>query len=93
MEFELERSFEKDVQSLNDESRKKTEPTRICENADATGGDARRESVAETFAVALQSDPPKSPIQKIRMTADAAARAWRRADCLCRAGRTRKSWN
>jgi protein ImuB len=70
--FELEPSFEKDVQALKDESRKKTAPkeyTRIL-----TLPVPMRDSkvLLKLVRLALQGDPPKSPIQKIEMAADAA---------------------
>jgi protein ImuB len=70
--FELEPSFEKDVQALNDESRKKTAPKEYTKVL--TLPIAMRDSkvLLKLVRLSLQTDPPKSPIQKIKMTADSA---------------------
>jgi protein ImuB len=71
--FELEPSFEKDVQSLNDESRKKTAPREFAKVLTLPVAMRDAKVLLKLLRLSLQSDPPKSPIQKIRMTADAAA--------------------
>ncbi|MBV8515377.1 MAG: DNA polymerase Y family protein [Acidobacteria bacterium] len=71
--FELEPSFEKDVQSLNDESRKKTTPKEFAKVLTLPVAMRDAKVLLKLLRLSLQSDPPKSPIQKIRMTADAAA--------------------
>jgi protein ImuB len=71
--FELEPSFEKDVQSLNDESRKKTAPREFAKVLTLPVAMRDATVLLKLLRLSLQSDPPKSPIQKIRMMADAAA--------------------
>ncbi len=71
--FELEPSFEKDVQSLNDESRKKTAPKEFTKVLTLPVAMRDAKVLLKLLRLSLQSDAPKSPIQKIRMTADAAA--------------------
>jgi protein ImuB len=71
--FELEPSFEKDVQSLNDESRKKTAPREFVKVLTLPVAMRDAKVLLKLLRLSLQSDPPKSPIQKIRMMADAAA--------------------
>jgi protein ImuB len=71
--FELEPSFEKDVQSLNDESRKKTAPKEFAKVLTLPVAMRDAKVLLKLLRLSLQSDPPKSPIQKIRMAADAAA--------------------
>ena len=71
--FELEPSFEKDVQSMNDESRKKTAPKEFAKVLTLPVAMRDAKVLLKLLRLSLQSDPPKSPIQKIRMTADAAA--------------------
>jgi protein ImuB len=71
--FELEPSFEKDVQSLNDESRNKTAPKEFAKVLTLPVAMRDAKVLLKLLRLSLQSDPPKSPIQKIRMTADAAA--------------------
>jgi len=71
--FELEPSFEKDVQSLNDESRKKTAPREFAKVLTLPAAMRDAKVLLKLLRLSLQSDAPKSPIQKIRMTADAAA--------------------
>jgi protein ImuB len=71
--FELEPSFEKDVQSLNDESRKKTAPREFAKVLTLPVAMRDAKVLLKLLRLSLQSDPPKSPIQKIRMMADAAA--------------------
>ncbi len=71
--FELEPSFEKDVQSLNDESRKKTAAKEFVKVLTLPVAMRDAKVLLKLLRLSLQSDAPKSPIQKIRMTADAAA--------------------
>ncbi|MBV9885270.1 MAG: DNA polymerase Y family protein [Acidobacteria bacterium] len=71
--FELEPSFEKDVQSLNDESRKKTASKEFAKVLTLPMAMRDAKALLKLLRLSLQSDPPKSPIQKIRMTAEAAA--------------------
>jgi protein ImuB len=71
--FELEPSFEKDVQSLNDESRKKTASKEFAKVLTLPVAMRDAKVLLKLLRLSLQSDPPKSPIQKIRMAADAAA--------------------
>ena len=71
--FELEPSFEKDVQSRNDESRKKTTPKEFTKVLTLPVAMRNAKVLLKLLRLSLQSDAPKSPIQKIRMTADAAA--------------------
>jgi len=71
--FELEPSFEKDVQSLNDESRKKMAPREFAKVLTLPAAMRDAKVLLKLLRLSLQSDAPKSPIQKIRMTADAAA--------------------
>jgi protein ImuB len=71
--FDLEPSFEKDVQSLNDESRKKTAAKEFAKVLTLPVAMRDAKVLLKLLRLSLQSDPPKSPIQKIRMTADAAA--------------------
>jgi protein ImuB len=71
--FELEPSFEKDVQSLNDESLKKTAPREFAKVLTLPAAMRDAKVLLKLLRLSLQSDAPKSPIQKIRMTADAAA--------------------
>jgi protein ImuB len=71
--FELEPSFEKDVQSMNDASRKKTAPKEFAKVLTLPVAMRDAKVLLKLLRLSLQSDPPKSPIQKIRMTADAAA--------------------
>ncbi len=71
--FDLEPSFEKDVQSLSDESRKKTAPKEFTKVLTLPVAMRDAKVLLKLLRLSLQSDAPKSPIQKIRMTADAAA--------------------
>ena len=71
--FELEPSFEKDVQALKDESRKKTAPKEFVKVLTLPVAMRDAKVLLKLLRLSLQSDAPKSPIQKIRMTADAAA--------------------
>src|ERR1700743_3976858 len=71
--FELEPSFEKDVQSRNDESRKKTAAKEFVKVLTLPVAMRDAKVLLKLLRLSLQSDAPKSPIQKIRMMADAAA--------------------
>ena len=71
--FELEPSFEKDVQSLKDDSRKKTAPKQYAKVLSLPVPVRDSKTLLKLLRLQLQSDPPKSPIQKIMLTADAAA--------------------
>src|ERR1700722_7608402 len=71
--FELEPSFERDVQSLNDESRKKTAAKEFAKVLTLPVAMRDAKVLLKLLRLSLQSDAPKSPIQKIRMAADAAA--------------------
>jgi protein ImuB len=70
--FELEPSFEKDVQALKDESRKKTAPKEYTKVLTLPVPMRDSKVLLKLVRLALQGDPPKSPIQKIEMAADAA---------------------
>ena len=70
--FELEPSFEKDVQTLKDESRKKTAPKEFMKVLTLPVPMRDSKVLLKLVRLSLQSDPPKSPIQKIAMTVDAA---------------------
>jgi protein ImuB len=71
--FELELSFEKDVQTLNDESRKKTAPKEYTKVLTLPVPMRDAKVLLKLVRLSLQADPPKSPIKKISITADAAA--------------------
>jgi protein ImuB len=70
--FELEPSFEKDVQALKDESRKKTAPKEYRKILTLPVPMRDSKVLLKLVRLALQVDPPKSPIQKIEIAADAA---------------------
>jgi protein ImuB len=70
--FELEPSFEKDVQALKDESRKKTAPKEYTKVLTLPVPMRDSKVLLKLVRLALQADPPKSPTQKIEMAADAA---------------------
>jgi protein ImuB len=71
--FELEPSFEKDVQALKDESRKKTAPNEYTKVLALPVAMRDSKVLLKLVRLSLQGDPPKSPIQKIIMAVDAAA--------------------
>src|SRR6202790_738952 len=71
--FELEPSFEKDVQALKDESRKKTAPKEYKKILTLPVPIRDSKVLLKLVRLSLQGDAPKSPIQKIMMVADAAA--------------------
>src|SRR5580704_2860184 len=70
--FELEPSFEKDVQALKDESRKKTAPKEYRKILTLPVPMRDSKVLLKLVRLSLQGDPPKSPIQKIMMVADTA---------------------
>jgi protein ImuB len=70
--FELEPSFEKDVQTLKDESRKKTAPKEFMKVLTLPVPMRDSKVLLKLVRLSLQNDPPKSLIQKIAMTVDAA---------------------
>ena len=70
--FELEPSFEKDVQALKDESRKKTAPKEYTKTLTLPVAMRDSKVLLKLVRLSLQADPPKSPIQKILMAADTA---------------------
>jgi protein ImuB len=70
--FELEPSFEKDVQALRDESRKKTAPKEYIKVLTLPVAMRDSKVLLKLVRLSLQADPPKSPIQKIKMAADTA---------------------
>jgi protein ImuB len=70
--FELEPSFEKDVQALKDESRKKTAPKEYKKILTLPVPIRDSKVLLKLVRLSLQGDPPKSPIQKIMMAADTA---------------------
>jgi protein ImuB len=72
MRFELEPSFEKDVQALKDESRKKTAPKEYTKVLTLPVPMRDSKVLLKLVRLSLQADPPKSPIQKIEIAADAA---------------------
>jgi protein ImuB len=71
--FELEPSFEKDVQALKDESRNKTASKEYVKVLTLPVAMRDSKVLLKLVRLSLQADPPKSPIQKIRMAADTAA--------------------
>jgi len=72
MRFELEPSFEKDVQALKDESRRKTAPKEYTKVLTLPVPMRDAKVLLKLVRLSLQADPPKSPIQKISMIADTA---------------------
>jgi protein ImuB len=70
--FELEPSFEKDVQALKDESRKKTAPKEYKKILTLPVPMRDSTVLLKLVRLSLQGDPPKSPIQIIMMVADTA---------------------
>jgi protein ImuB len=70
--FELEPSFEKDVQALKDESRKKNAPKEYTKVLTLPVPMRDSKVLLKLVRLSLQSDPPKSSIQKIVMAVDAA---------------------
>jgi protein ImuB len=72
MRFELEPSFEKDVQALKDESRRKTAPKEYTKVLTLPVPMRDAKVLLKLVRLSLQADPPKSPIKKISMIADTA---------------------
>ena len=70
--FELEPSFEKDVQALKDDSRKKTAAKEYAKVLTLPVAMRDPKLLLKLLRLLLQSDPPKAPIQKIVLAADAA---------------------
>jgi protein ImuB len=70
--FELEPSFEKDVQALKDESRKKTAPKEYKKVLTLPVAMRDSKVLLKLVRLSLQADPPKSPIQKIVIAAETA---------------------
>ncbi len=70
--FELEPSFEKDVQALKDESRKKTAPKEYTKILTLPVAMRDSKVLLKLVRLSLQADPPKAPIKKIVMVADTA---------------------
>jgi protein ImuB len=70
--FELEPSFEKDVQALKDESRKTNAPKEYTKVLTLPVPMRDSKVLLKLVRLSLQSDPPKSSIQKIVMAVDAA---------------------
>jgi protein ImuB len=71
--FALEPSFEKDVQSLSDDSRIKTAPIEYAKTLTLPVAMRDSKMLLKLLRLLLQNDPPVAPIQKIILTADAAA--------------------
>ena len=64
--FELEPSFEKDVQALKDESREKDRAERVQENSDSARADARFESAPEIGSLVVAGViRPSPPFRKL----------------------------
>jgi len=70
--FELEPSFEKDVQALKDESRTKTAPKEYTKVLTLPVAMRDSKVLLKLVRLSLQADPPKAPIQKMVMAADTA---------------------
>jgi protein ImuB len=72
VQFELEPSFEKDFQ-LKDESRKKPPAKNYAKTLRLPVPMRNPKTLLKLLRLQLQNDPPKAPIQKIRLSADSAA--------------------
>ncbi|HLZ90947.1 MAG TPA: DNA polymerase Y family protein [Candidatus Acidoferrum sp.] len=72
LRFELQPSFEKDFQ-VREEARKKPEPKHYRKVLSLPVPIRSSKTLLKLLRLQLQSDLPPAPIQKIRMTADAAA--------------------
>jgi protein ImuB len=70
--FELEPSFEKDVQALKDDSRKKTAAKEYVKVLTLPVSVRDSKMLLKLLRLLLQADPPKAPIQKIVLVADSA---------------------
>jgi protein ImuB len=73
VQFDLEPSFEKDFQTLTDDSRKKPPAKRYTKVLRLPAPMRNSKTLLKLLRLQLQSDPPKAPIQKISLIADSAA--------------------
>ena len=71
--FELQPSFEKDFQTLQEDLRKKPEVKQYEKVLTLPVPMRNAKTLLKLLRLQLQGDPPAAPIQKIYMTADAAA--------------------
>jgi protein ImuB len=71
--FELQPSFEKDFQTLKEDVRKKPEVKHFDKLLTLPVPMRNAKTLLKLLRLQLQGDPPSAPIQKIYMTADAAA--------------------
>jgi protein ImuB len=71
--FELESSFEKDLQAQKEESRKKTAAKEYRKTLALPVPVRNSKMLLKLVRLLLQADPPKAPIQKIVLAADSAA--------------------
>jgi protein ImuB len=71
--FELQPSFEKDFQTLQEDFRKKPEVKQYEKVLTLPVPMRNAKTLLKLLRLQLQGDPPAAPIQKIYMTADAAA--------------------
>src|ERR1700737_2843681 len=71
--FELQPSFEKDFQALKEDLRKKPEVKHYEKVLTLPVPMRNAKTLLKLLRLQLQGDPPAAPIQKIYMTADAAA--------------------
>ena len=71
--FELQPSFEKDFQALQEELRKKPEVKQYEKVLTLPVPMRNAKTLLKLLRLQLQGDPPAAPIQKVYMTADAAA--------------------
>jgi len=71
--FELQPSFEKDFQALQEELRRKPEVKQYEKVLTLPVPMRSAKTLLKLLRLQLQGDPPAAPIQKIYMTADAAA--------------------
>ena len=73
IQFELQPSFEKDFQTLEEDVRKKPEVKHFDKVLTLPVPMRNAKTLLKLLRLQLQSDPPPAPIQKIYMSADAAA--------------------
>lgn len=71
--FDLEPSFEKDFQTLKDDSRKHTAPKHYAKVLNLPVPMRDPKTLLKLLRLQLQSDPPRAPIQKIIMAVDSTA--------------------
>jgi protein ImuB len=71
--FDLQPSFEKDFQTLHEDVRKKPEAKQYEKLLTLPVPMRNAKTLLKLLRLQLQGDPPTAPIQKIYMTADAAA--------------------